>query len=230
MNPNTNINPACQPFREEFSAYLDGAISGHAMAAIAAHLEGCYSCAEDFEAWKVVQQSLNTLGPALPPPRLQAELRAAIAIEHERGTHLSPLARFQMAWQTWLAPAALRATGGFAVAIFLVGSLVWMFGTPLAVEANDDNMAHLIAPHYLYSEVPPQDIPTDRSTPILVDAMVDTHGQVYDYTIIDGPADPAVLLQVKQNLLASVFKPATLFGAPVRGHVVMTYMGVNVRG
>jgi len=39
-----------------------------------------------------------------------------------------------------------------------------------------------------------------------------------------------VRLRVEENLLSSVFTPATLFGAPVRGHVVMTYMGVSVHG
>jgi hypothetical protein len=36
--------------------------------------------------------------------------------------------------------------------------------------------------------------------------------------------------QVEQNLLTSVFKPATVFGVPVDGHVMLTYTGVSVRG
>ena len=64
----------------------------------------------------------------------------------------------------------------------------------------------------------------------LIDAKVDTRGRVYDYTILDGPSDPTVRLQVEQNLLTSVFTPATVFGVPVDGHVMVTYTGVSVRG
>jgi hypothetical protein len=88
----------------------------------------------------------------------------------------------------------------------------------------------LIAPHYLYSQVPPIEVQAGRDVPVLIDAKVDTSGRVYDYIIIDGPSDPAVRLQVEQNLLNSVFKPATVFGVPVHGHVMLTYAGVSVRG
>ena len=225
---------ACEPIRAEFSAYLDGAVSGIAMAAIAAHLEACNPCSQEFEDWRAVQQSLTGLGPAMPPAELHSHLLTAIAVEREHGTHLSPARqitrRFSMAWQTWLAPAALRVSGGLAAAIVLLAGLGWMFGAPIAVQANDDNLAHLVAPHYLYSEVAPLPIPMDRDVPVLVEAKVDTQGRVYDYAIVAGPNDPAVRLRVEENLLSSVFTPATLFGAPVRGHVVMTYMGVSVHG
>jgi hypothetical protein len=78
--------------------------------------------------------------------------------------------------------------------------------------------------------VPPQPIVTHHDAPIVVEALVDTQGRVYDYSILEGPSDPDVKLQVENDLLASVFQPATVFGTPVRGHVVMTYMGLSVRG
>ncbi len=60
--------------------------------------------------------------------------------------------------------------------------------------------------------------------------MVDSKGRVYDYAILTGPQDPESKVQVENNLLGSVFKPATVFGMPIRGHVVMTYTGISVRG
>jgi anti-sigma factor RsiW len=229
FNPEQKNN-SCESVRLEFSSYLDGAMTGAEMAAMAGHLDGCGECASEFTAWREIQQSLADLGPARPPMRLQERLRTAIAVERERGTHLPWTRRFLAAWEISIAPMALRVTGGFAAAIVLLGSLGWMLGAPISVQANDDEMAHLIAPRYLYSQVPPQPIETGREVPILVEAMVDTRGRVYDYSIIDGPRDLAVQLRVTQNLLSSVFKPATVFGVPVRGHVVMTYTGVSVRG
>ena len=87
-----------------------------------------------------------------------------------------------------------------------------------------------MAPRYLYSEVPPVPISTQRDVPIVVEAMIDSDGRVYRYSILQGPQDPQVKVRVENNLLSSIFKPATVFGVPVRGHVVMTYTGVSVRG
>ena len=65
---------------------------------------------------------------------------------------------------------------------------------------------------------------------VLVDAKVDSAGRVYDFDMIEGPNDPGVRVWVESNLLGSVFKPATVFGAPVPGHVMMTYTAVSARG
>ncbi len=221
---------ACAVVRSGFSAYLDGAISGVEMAAISSHLESCSACAADFDVWREVQRSLGGLGPEHPPARLQARLRAAIAAERERGAHLPLLQQTLMLWRSSVAPMALRLSGGLAATLILAGGLSWIFGAPIAVHANDDAMAHLVAPRYLYSEIPPEPISTQRDVPIVVEAMVDDHGRVYHYSILQGPQDPEVKVRVENNLLSSVFKPATVFGVPVRGHVVMTYTGVSVRG
>jgi hypothetical protein len=216
--------------RSAFSAYLDGAISGLEMASISGHLESCSECSTDFNVWREVQRSLGDLGPAQPPARLQTRLRAAIAMERERGAHLPFPQRALLLWKSSIAPLALRVSGGLAAAIMLAGGLSWMFGAPIVVQANDDAMAHLVAPHYLYSQVPPEPINTQRDVPIVVEAMVDSTGRVYDYSILEGPHDQQVRVRVENNLLGCVFKPATVFGVPVRGHVVMTYTGVSVRG
>ena len=221
---------SCKTVRADFSSYLDGAMTGAGMATMAEHLDRCGECATEFSAWRETQRSLADLGPARPPMNLQKRLREAIAVERERGTHLSLTRRFLVAWDLTIGALALRAAGGFVSAIVLLGSLGWMLGAPIAVQANDDGMAHLVAPRYLFSQLPPQPIETGHEVPILVEAMVDTSGRVYDYSIIAGPTDSEVKLRVEQNLLSSVFTPATAFGIPVRGHVVMTYTGVVVRG
>jgi hypothetical protein len=220
----------CEAARGEFSAYLDGAVTGVEMAAISAHMDVCAACSTEFEAWRDVQSALAKVGPAQPPVTMQASLRKAIAEERARGSHLPWFGRVAMAWEGTIAPAALRVSGALAMALLLAGGLGWMFGTPIAVQANDDAMAHLVGPHYLYSQVPPQPIETKRDVPIVVEAKVDTAGRVYDYSIVEGPTDERVKISVEQNLLASVFKPATVFGVPVRGHVVLTFTGVSVKG
>lgn len=223
------LDPACAAVRAEFSPYLDGRTTGVEMAAIAQHLDACRPCAAEFSAWRSVQTALGRIGKAKAPARLQARLMGAIAIEKARGTHLSPVRRLAYSWRL-MAPMALRLTGGFAAAIVLLGTSISFLDLSGAVLANDDDQAHLIAPQYIYSQVPPQPIETRHDVPILVEARVDTDGRVYDYRILEGPKDRAAVLQVEQNLLVSVFRPATVFGVPVKGHVMMTYAGVSVRG
>jgi hypothetical protein len=222
----------CEAARAEFGTYLDSAMSGVEMQAIAAHLEFCVPCGREFAELRLLQQRLGELGTAPAPERLQQQLRETLALERERGTHLAWRCRAQLAWKSWLAPLALRVSGGLLAALVLAGGLGWLFAAPLvsSVQANDENMAHLVSPRYLYSQVPAQPIKTRHDVPVVVEALVDTQGRVYDYQIVAGPQDPAVQMKVQQNLLASVFTPATAFGVPVRGQVVVTYSGVMVRG
>jgi hypothetical protein len=224
-------DPQCEQRRSEFSAYLDGTMSGFEMAALSTHLEGCDACNDEFAVWREIQRSLGELGPSRPPVRLQSRLREAIAVERERGTHLPLPRRALLMWRTAVAPFALSISGGLAAALVVAGGLTWLFAAPLAaVQASDSAMANLIAPRYLYSQVPPLPIDDRRDVPVVVEALVDSHGRVYDYSILEGSLDSAVKVRVEGNLLSSVFQPATVFGVAVRGHVVLTYTGVSVRG
>jgi hypothetical protein len=223
----------CVRVRRDFSPYLDGAMSGVTMQAMATHLESCKNCDTEFTAWREIQSSLAAMGPAKAPLGLQARLRAALAEERTRGTHLAWHRQLAQAWRATFAPVALRIATGTVATLVLVGGLgmlVTIVGAPTEVQANDEPLGAMTAPHYLYSEVPPQPIQFVRDAPIIVEAMVDANGRVYDYTILSGPADAGVETRLQANLLGSVFRPATLFGQPVRGHVVMTYTGVSVGG
>jgi anti-sigma factor RsiW len=227
---NAAVLNECTNVRKEFSPYLDGAMSGVAMQSMAKHLEVCGDCSTEFTAWREIQSSLSAMGPAKFPLQLQSRLRAALAEERTRGTHLAWHQRIASRWQATLAPVALRAAAGTACALILIGGAAMMVGAPAEVQANDEPLGAMTAPHYLYSEVPPQPIEVGREVPVLIEAMVDAQGRVYDYTVLSGPLDEHVERRVEANLLSSVFQPATVFGLPVAGHVVMTYTGVSVRG
>ena len=224
------LGTPCRNVRAQFSPYLDGGLSGQVRSTVAAHLEACTSCGHEFAALQSVQQSLSALGPARPPQGLQVRLRDALRTEREQNTHLSPAGRFGLVWHDVLAPAALRVAGGLAIALVLLGSTMWMYTPAVTVQANDDRAAHLTSPRYLYSQVPLTPVETRHDVPVLVEAKVDTQGRVYDYAIVAGPTDAAVKRSVEQNLLSSIFKPATAFGVPVLGRIVVTYTGVSVRG
>lgn len=227
-----HLAEACAETREAFSAYLDGALDGHTMTRLAAHLQACSSCDAEFSAWRSMQTALSELGRARVPVDLQAQLRDALATEIVTGRHLSPSRRLASFYERTLVPAGLRLGAGFAATLVILGSAAWFLGTAMPVQANDERLAHLNAPKYLYSQIPAEPLATtDGYVAVLVDAKVDERGRVYDFDLVDGPKDPETRLRIQANLLESVFKPATVFGVPVPGHamVMMTSTTVSAR-
>ena len=222
----------CQKFQPSFSAYLDGAVSGREMQQIALHLENCGECAREFAAMRAMQKTLAALGPAKAPEDLGLRLR--LAISHEQARRKSNwLDSLSVKWDNVFRPWLVQVSAGFAGAVVLIGGiglLLGMVAVPEPVMANDEPLGAMTAPHYLYSTVSPGAIVSNRDSVIVVEAYVNSQGLVYDYNIVSGPDDPAVRSQVVDQLLMSVYEPASVFGAPVRGRVVLTFSGISVRG
>ena len=231
MNIHAEGASVCSEARERFSAYLDGALDGVTMGHLGRHLDSCNECRSEFLELEAMQQALGELGPARAPEALQAQLRDTLAGELQRGSYLSPVQRFGSFWKETLVPTGMRLSAGFAGAMLLASGLSFLVGSAAPVQANDDRLAHLNAPQYLYSMTPPAPITTSTHfVAVLVDAKVNAAGRVYDYELIEGPDDQATRSRVEANLLGSIFKPATVFGVPVPGHAVMTYTALSVRG
>jgi hypothetical protein len=234
-------NP-CAAIQARFCGYLDGAIGGQEMLAISRHIEGfedgpsgvqvagCGVCARELEAWRLTQNAVSALGPAKAPADLPLKLR--IAISHEQARRNSRLLdRLSLVWDNAVRPMAVQISAGLAGSVVLVGSAVLLIGVvaaPQPVLANDEPLGAITAPHYLYSTASPGAIATGHDSAIVVEAAVDSTGRVYDYSIVSGPENQTVRTQVENQLLGSVFQPASVFGLPVRGHVVVTF--VSVRG
>jgi hypothetical protein len=213
-----------------FSAYLDGAVSGKRMQEIARHLETCGHCNREFSQLRTMQQSLASLGSLKAPADLGLKLRLAISHQHAR-SRSSWLDSLSLKWDNAIRPMLLQVSAGFAGAVVLVGSiglLLGMVAAPEPVMANDEPLGAMTSPHYLYSVTDPRAIVTDHDTVIVAEAYVNAQGRVYDYNIVSGPTDAAVRSQVVDQLLLSVFEPASVFGSPVRGRVVMTFSGISI--
>jgi len=222
----------CDTIRDSFSDYLDGAISGHEMQAIAEHLESCHVCTREFAEWRAMQNSLAMLKPAKAPANLGLKLRLAISRENSKRT-FGFVDRLKLQWENSVRPMLIQVSAGFAVAVALLSGVGFLLGTvavPQAVLADDEPLGAMTTPHYLYSATHPLPIVTPQDTTIVVEAEVNDQGRVYDYNIVSGPQDPGVNLQIGDQLLLSVFEPARVFGAPIRGRVVLTFAGVSVRG
>ncbi len=218
--------------RDLFSGYLDGAISGREMQAVAAHLADCEPCETDFATLRGMQQTLAIAGQVKAPDDLGLRLRLAISKETARrqGHLWDPLL---VQWTNLVRPMVLQVSAGLVGAVLLVGSIALLIGVvaapPESVQANDEPLGALTSPHYLYSAVRSQPVVTSEDTTIVIQAKVNADGRVYDYTVLSGPTDDATMAQVRDQLMLLVYAPAEAFGLPVRGQVLITFSGVSVR-
>ena len=225
------MNTVCSETRASFSDYLDGAVTGQQMRAIVAHLEQCVVCEREFGLARALQETLTSMGPLRAPADLGMRLRVAISQEQTRSMSVQ-LERIILRWNNLFRPLLLQASAGFAGAVALIGGIMLLLGmvaAPEPVMANDEPLGAVTAPHFLYSATEPRPILTAHDGTIVVEADVNALGQVYEFHIVSGPSDPMARTQITDQLLSSVFQPASVFGGPVRGRVVLTFSGISVR-
>lgn len=219
----------CKTARAQFSAYLDGAVSGLSMQAIASHLAACTGCSEEFTATLEAQRLLSVLGPAKVPADLALRIRVAVSQEQTHQASWSR-ARLQSRWDNAIAPFLMQLGAGVASAVLLLGFVmlgVGVIATPPAVLANDEPLQFHTAPHLLYVAASANsDI--RMLNEVVVQASINARGQVYDYRIVSGPDSPEVCAAVASRLLLSVFEPARMFGQPVNGLAILSFAGMDI--
>jgi anti-sigma factor RsiW len=224
----------CGGMKAKFSEYLDGRLTGQEMQRIAAHLEGCADCANEWTSLRSVQASLATLRPVPEPKNLPLRIRVAVSQERARRLQ-SPFHALNLAWQNTIGPFMLQAAAGFASAVLLLGTVILLVGIvaqPEAAQARgDEPLGNATAPHLLgyLSGASDAQIAT-LPGPVVVEAYINSAGAVYDFRIVSGPNDAQTRAQVESLLVSGVFEPARFFGQPVRGLAVLSFSGVSVRG
>jgi anti-sigma factor RsiW len=222
----------CAHCRKEFSAYLDGAVTGTVMHEIAAHLEVCSGCAADFAEWRNAQSLVSSVGPAKAPANLALRLRVALS-QQSANTAQEKISRSRLRWQNTFLPLMWQFTAGLASTVALLGAvalLIGMFASPEPLLARDEPLGKATDPRLLYTSLQSSGGIGDRDNPVVVEAFINGEGQVYDYTIVGGNADSKTRSQVADRLFFSVFAPAQVFGQPVRGTVILSFAEVPVHG
>ncbi len=159
---------------------------------------------------------------ALSHERVRAERRLMGRLQHRWGAFCENSLRPFGLQAAVIAVAVLATVGG----VFLLGAVA----PQQAVEANDIPLAGFSAPRYLYSIAAEQPVGSVDDRPLLVEADIDRSGRVYDYHVVSGTLDAASDSALRQRLLTGVFRPARVFGEPVRGRVLLTFADVVVRG
>jgi hypothetical protein len=119
------------------------------------------------------------------------------------------------------------ATAGLLSAIVFFGLLIGFFALP---SLNNDVPTMLYTPPEL--ALAPFGMSNSISSDSLVlEAYVDANGRVQDYRVLSPGSDGGMGdQQLKNMLIFAIFRPATSFGRPTSGKVVLSFSHVNVRG
>lgn len=224
----------CKQVQAGLTEYLDGRLTGREMQEMDAHLQACHACAQEWKSLRGLQSALAGLGPVEEPADLPLRIRVAVSQERARSRR-SIFAMWDLAWRNSVGPFLLQAGAGFASAVLLLGTIVFLITVlaqpEVAAATPDEPLGDATAPRLLYfSNAPGSNSTGAINGPVVVEAYINGSGEVYDYRIVSGPTDPTTRSQVENLLLFSRFAPARVFGQPVRGLMVLSFSDVSVRG
>jgi predicted anti-sigma-YlaC factor YlaD len=226
------MTTSCKRSRSQLSAYLDGAMTGAQMQALSQHLAGCGECSRQFTLLRQTQSAVAGLGRKPAPRELALQIRLALSREAARATSWrwqSLRVRFENLMQAFMVPA----TAGAFTAIVLFGMVLGFFGLPQQLRASND----VAVPITFYTPAEVSDMPwrlaeSADAGVITLEVMIDQSGRVNDYRILsDSDSDNQDLPPDLKNLLVfAQFHPATAFGRPTTGRVVLSFTRINVKG
>jgi len=212
----------CVEIRNHYSDYLDGLCDPQVMKSIRFHLTYCGSCQRELEAWETIQADMRGLPRLQAPPEVALRLR----IEASRTLHRRLLDRVRVWMDNVLQPVLLPASGGVLAALvcfcLIMGTLVVPSTKTPDVPLGCPTPAHVL-------ELAPYGFNTDDA-PVLVVVPVDAGGRATSYHVLSGSASPELRHQLDRLIYFGNFQPATWYGQPTEGEVVIWLRSITVRG
>jgi hypothetical protein len=212
----------CVEIRNHYSDYLDGLCDPQVLKSIRFHLNYCGSCRRELEVWETMQADLQGMPRCQVPPELALRLR----VEVSQGLHRKLRERLRVWMDNVLQPMLLPASGGVLAAIIcfclIMGSLV------VPVTKTPDVPPAFVTPPRVRA-LPPFDFNTGDA-PVVVVTRVDAGGRAMGYRVLSGESSPELIRQLDRVIYFSNFQPATWFGRPTDGQVVLSLRKITVRG
>jgi hypothetical protein len=222
---------SCDDMHEMVSSLLDRRVTAREEESVLAHLESCRQCGAEFESMRELRGALRQLDKPELPARLLDGLRMLALNERlRRLSHVGLSARahrwagrLQLVFENLMRPMALPFAGGVLSALVMFAMLVPSLAFP-------HNFRNDVPLWVLYTDPALQEMnPVDASDEIVVDVTIDERGRVQGYVVTRGHMTP----EIENNLvLFSRFAPATAFGQPTWGRVLVSFRRsqISVRG
>ena len=222
-----NLAMQCKKVTANLSCYLDGELGADLRRQVTLHLQQCADCRRGYSTLRQTQSMVQSASRSEPPAELARALRVAMsqrAAASGRRRWQGAMVRLQNSLNAFMLPA----TAGVLSAVIVFGSLINFISIP-ALAAGDDVPTTLFTPPRLASAPDSHFISSDAL--VVVEAYVDAQGRVEQYRVLGGAGDsPALRKQLDNLMIFTTFHPATTFGAPSPGRVILSLSRVSVRG
>jgi hypothetical protein len=224
----------CQSVRSTLWDYTSGTLDASDSVMVAAHLRECRECDLHRAEVRSLRTGLKHLPEMSVSPLLRTRLRVIASRERSRQALRRNLAarmadlrsRAKLVFDNLLRPIAVPAVGGMLASFLCIGVIV----DTLHVYPVWDNDI----PFGVYTQVVIDDVspfPLDDHD-VMVQLTVDKDGKVSDFEVPRGTTSPEELRDIGNLVLFGSFVPATAFGQPVTGKILVTisHVNINVRG
>jgi len=172
---------------------------------------------------------LTRIGRRKAPEDLSLKLRLAISREPGEARHRlfdRHWIRVENALRAFMVPAAV----GLASAVVIFGFLMGFFGLPLQAGNADVPLGFNTTPKLEQSAFSAA-VSSISDDSLVIEAYVSADGRVEDYRVLSNPQQGKDLPpQVKNMLIFTTFRPATLMGRPTAGRAVLSFSKISVKG
>jgi len=218
----------CAEAKRLFSPMLDSLLDGRQFQTLNEHVNECESCSAEFAALRRTKRMMATLEPRAVPPELALLLKVALSQQlasRRQSRWEGILVRWENALNAFMFPAA----AGLISAVLIFGLLIGML-VPAQLSRANDVPTKLYTPPEMTSAPFGLEIGTTNGDAILVEAVIDSRGRVQDYRVLHAPGQNELSPEMKNALIFTRFRPATSFGLPTSGRVVISFSNINVGG
>lgn len=216
------IFESCSEIRAHFSDYIDGVCPAETNHSIRYHLAHCAPCTTELERYEVLNTELRHLSRQQVTPQLALRLRVRVSQE----LHRNLFQRFMVRLENAFRPLLLPSVTGTLVALICIG-LMLSAGAPRSSSGSDVPL-DLVTPPRVQLLAP---VNLDMGgQPLVLVTHVNAEGRATSYTILSGQPTPGMIQRIDQMMYYSLFLPATSFGQPISGDVVLSFRRITVRG
>jgi hypothetical protein len=220
----------CSVAQKLMSSYIDGCVSRRQLADMNEHVNACRECGTRLATVRRTQSLVTSLGRKVAPPDLALKLRVALSQELANSRR-SRWERLRVRWENAFNVVMVPATAGLVTTLIIFGVLIGFLYAPAQVRASNDVPTVLYTPAQLRSTPFDLTMGVTSAESLVVEAYVGPDGRVQDYRILSAPEEAqAILPQLKNMLIFTTFQPATSFGQPTTGRVILTFSRVQVKG
>jgi len=213
---------SCTEIRAFFSDYLDGTCGPETLRGIRFHLTYCAPCREEVDREQTVRADLRALPRRRVPSELALRLRVCISQE----LHRNLLGRLAVRFENALRPLLLPASGGVLTAVICFGLIMGVLSVP-ATSVSDVPLEIWTPPRV--RALGPINLDTGDQAVVVV-AQVNAEGRVMGYRVLSGQHSPDLIRRLDRVMYFTLFRPATMFGKPTDGQVVLSLRRITIRG